>query len=301
MIKKFNLYQVDSFTTEKFFGNPAGVVSNADGLSDQQMQAIAREMNNSETAFILSPDAGDHDVRVRFFTPTVEVPTCGHATIAAHFVRAMENNLASGTVHHKIGIGVLPVEIQKSNGDYKIIMTQGKVTISELIEDQLKSKVLAAMDLSISDLDEKCPLQVVSTGGPKLILGLKTKERLNSLNPDLAKLSNISEQLGCNGYFVFTLDSDSKDILTHGRMFAPIIGISEDPVTGNGNGPLGAYLVKHRLIDSSKNVSKFRAKQGEAMGRPGYVDVEVESQNGNPTKVKVGGNAVVAFKTEIEL
>lgn len=83
MGKKYRIYQVDSFTRKKFSGNPAGVVLDADGLSEAQMQAIARELNNSETAFVLAPEADDHDVRVRFFTPTTEVPSCGHATIAA--------------------------------------------------------------------------------------------------------------------------------------------------------------------------------------------------------------------------
>lgn len=301
MKKKYYIYQVDSFTTERFCGNPAGVVLNADGLTELQMQAIARELNNSETAFLLSPNSTDHDVWVRFFTPTVEVPSCGHATIAAHFVRAIENNLPSCTVTHKIGIGILPVEIQNDNGNYKIIMTQGKVTFSKPFLGQTKSEILSEIGLSSSDLDERCPIQIVSTGHSKVMIGIKTKDKLNSLQPNLSKLSQISKMIECNGYFIFTLDSDSPDILTHGRMFAPAIGILEDPVTGNANGPLGAYLVKHQLVDSSKNYIKYKAKQGEAIGRPGFVDVEVELEEGNPVKTKVGGNAVIVYKTEIEL
>lgn len=300
MSKKYKLYQVDSFTTKKFTGNPAGVVLNADGLSDEQMQAIAREMNNSETAFILHPDADDHEVRIRFFTPTMEVPTCGHATIAAHFVRAIEKQLPSGIVIQKIGIGILPVEIQKENENYKIIMTQGEVTFSEVLPDKIKSKTLLAMGLSPSEIDERCPLQIVSTGSPKVIIGLKTKEILNSLRPRFLDLAEISSEIDCGGYFVFTMSSGTGNILTHGRMFAPAIGIPEDPVTGNGNGPLGAYLIKNKLVDTSSNLFRFRAKQGEAMGRPGFVDVEVESQSGIPVKIKAGGNAVSAFQTEIE-
>ena len=91
-MRRYRVYQVDSFTTEKFRGNPAGVVPDADGLSEPEMQVIARELGNPETAFVLSPDGTDHDVRVRFFTPTTEVPSCGHATIAAHYVRAVEGD-----------------------------------------------------------------------------------------------------------------------------------------------------------------------------------------------------------------
>ena len=95
MSKKYPIYQVDAFTDKKFAGNPAGVVLDADGLSEAQMQAIASELNNSETAFVLAPEADDHDVRVRFFTPTTEVRSCGHATIAVHYVRAIEYALPS--------------------------------------------------------------------------------------------------------------------------------------------------------------------------------------------------------------
>jgi PhzF family phenazine biosynthesis protein len=105
-MSRYRLYQVDAFTTERFQGNPAGVVPNADGLTAAEMQVIARELNNSETAFIHPPDAPDHDVLVRFFTPTTEVPSCGHATIAAHYVRAVENALPSCTVVQKIGAGI---------------------------------------------------------------------------------------------------------------------------------------------------------------------------------------------------
>lgn len=108
---RIKLFQVDAFTSEKFTGNSAGVVLDADHLSEKQMQQIARELDNSETAFVLSSDGPDHDVRVRFFTPTTEVPLCGHATIAAHYVRAYTGKLSSQVFKHKTGAGVLPVEI----------------------------------------------------------------------------------------------------------------------------------------------------------------------------------------------
>ena len=117
MLKKYRVYQVDSFTKELFKGNPAGVVANADGLTREQMQKIARELNNSETAFILLPTDDSYQIELRFFTPTIEVPSCGHATVAAHYVRALENNLESTTVIQKIGAGILPVEIIKLYND----------------------------------------------------------------------------------------------------------------------------------------------------------------------------------------
>lgn len=300
-MKKYRIYQIDAFTTEKFKGNPAGVVPNADGLTEEQMQAIARELNNSETAFILSPTSSDHEVWIRFFTPATEVPSCGHATISAHYVRALEQNLPSCTVIQKIGIGILPVEVINENNAYKIIMTQGTPEFSEPFPETGRNDILSALDLTHADLDERCPIQIVSTGHSKVLVGIKSRSKLNKLFPDLARLREISRIIHCSGYFVFTLDSDSENILSHGRMFAPAIGIAEDPVTGNANGPLGTYLAKHQIVEATGNTLCFRAKQGEAIGRPGIVEVAVELENGTPVKVKVGGQAVVAFKTEIEI
>ena len=295
------IYQVDSFTTEKFKGNPAGVVLNADGLSDQEMLNIARELNNSETAFILSPDGADHELRIRYFTPKTEVPVCGHATIAAHYVRAIENKLNSSTVIHKIGIGILPVEIIKEGNDYSIIMTQGRIEFDPPLGRQERENIVKALDLKENDLDQRCPIQIVSTGHSKVMIGIKTRSKLNALSPDMLVLTKISKAIGCNGYFVFTMDSESKDVLSHGRMFAPAIGIDEDPVTGNANGPLGAYLVKHGLVENNKSIFSFKGEQGQAIGRSGIVNVTVNLDNGEPKQVKIGGRAVIAFKTQLQL
>ena len=301
-MKPYRIYQVDAFTKEPFRGNPAGVVPDANGLTEDQMQAVARELNNSETAFILSPTSSDHDCRVRFFTPTTEVPSCGHATIAAHYVRAVENRPSTCTVKQKIGIGILPVDIVMEEAcDYKIVMTQGAPEFSNLLADDTRDSILSALGLNESDLDSRCPVQIVSTGHSKVMVGIKSRKNLDALHPDIEALKALSVQVGSNGFFVFTFDSGRKDILTHGRMFAPVIGIPEDPVTGNANGPLGAYLVKHKLIDCSKPTIAFRGQQGEAIGRTGTVEVNVDLKNGEPETVRVGGSAVIVFKAEMML
>jgi len=300
-VRTLKIYQVDSFTTEKFKGNPAGVVLNADGLTDQEMLYIAREMNNSETAFIFKPDGTDHELKIRYFTPKTEVPVCGHATLAAHYVRALEHKLSSSTVIHKIGIGILPVEIIKESNDYSILMTQGKIEFYPPIAMQERDKIVNALGLKEDELDQRCPIQIVSTGHSKVMIGIKTRRRLNDLFPDMQALAQISKTISCNGYFVFTMDSEQKDILTHGRMFAPYIGINEDPVTGNANGPLGAYLVKHGLVEHNKSNFSFKGEQGHAIGRSGLVNVMVHLDNGEPQQVKIGGRAVIVFKTEIEI
>ncbi len=163
-MKKYRIYQIDAFTKQLFRGNPAGVVPNADGLTDDQMQNITRELGNPETAFIFSPKGDDQDFYVRFFTPSTEIPICGHATILANYVRAIEMNLPSTTVRQKSPVGVLPIEIIKTETDYSVIMTQSKPLFSEPIRKSDKQILLEALQISENDLDERCPLQIVSTG-----------------------------------------------------------------------------------------------------------------------------------------
>ncbi len=300
-MKKLITYQIDSFTKEKFKGNPAGVVLNADGLTDSQMQLIARELNNSETAFLFSSNNDDCDGEIRYFTPTKEVPTCGHATIAAMYAKALEENLDSCVLSYKTQIGILPFEIAKKNGDYEVIMTQGKFDLSPAFDLKTTNKLLSALELEPEDLDEKCPIEIASTGHSKVMIGIRTREKLNTLTPNFQELAELSNLIKCNGYFVFTFDSDDKDILTHGRMFAPAIGIQEDPVTGNANGSLGGYLVQNKIVDLEGDVFCFTGCQGEKMGRKGVVDVQVKVENGMPSLIQIKGNAIVAFKTEIEI
>jgi PhzF family phenazine biosynthesis protein len=301
MTRKYNLYQIDSFTKEKFTGNPAGVITNADGLTDYEMQKMARELNNSETAFIFSSDSSEYDVHVRFFTPTKEVPICGHATIAAHYARAVENGLNTSRLYHKTGAGILPVDIIKENEDYKIVMTQGKIEFGSIIDGINKEELLAALNIKSSDLMENYEIQIVSTGHSKVMVAIKSIETLNTLHPNYDALSKLSKVIECNGYYVFTVDSEDNDVLIHGRMFAPAIGINEDPVTGNANGPLGAYLVHHNLVKHNNSLFKFKAKQGEAINRPGIIEVEVKIEDKEPVEIKISGSAVIAFQTEITI
>lgn len=300
MKKSYRIYQVDSFTRERFTGNPAGVVANADGLSDSMMLKIARELNNSETAFLFSGSEGEYDAHVRFFTPLCEVPICGHATIAAHYVRALESGMTSGVVIQKTGAGILPVEIRSEDGDYTITMTQGEVKVGEPLPLPVQMEILEALGTSKEKLRRDCPIAIASTGHSKVMIGITELSLLHNLKPDLTKLSEISSRIGCNGYYVFTLHPE-ETALVHGRMFAPAIGISEDPVTGNANGPLGAYFITYGLFGKDKEEFSFEAVQGEAIGRKGKILVTVTIKEGNPVKVKITGEAVTVFSTEMIL
>jgi PhzF family phenazine biosynthesis protein len=298
-MKKLIVYQVDSFTKEKFRGNPAGVVVNADGLNEQEMQMIARELNNSETAFIFSPKDSSYDGEIRYFTPTKEVPICGHATIGAMYALAIEKNMDPCVMKIKTQVGFLPFEIIKSGGDYQIVMTQGAFSLSNTLSPEVSDQIIKSLGLTQNDLDPRCPIQIASTGHSKVMIGIKSRKQLNQLTPDLSKLAQLSNEIQCNGYFVFTFDSDNSDILTYGRMFAPAIGISEDPVTGNANGPLGGYLVQNKIMDPQDGQLSFQASQGEAIHRMGTMSIHVQVRNELIACIQIKGSAIVAFKTEI--
>lgn len=294
-------YQIDSFTKEKFKGNPAGVVINAEGLSDYQMQQIARELNNSETAFLFPPDNDDCDGIIRYFTPSTEVPICGHATIAAMYAKAIEDNLDSCILRFKTKIGILPFEIVKNNDDYQIVMTQGTFELSPAFDKGITEQMIPALGLEKADIDERCPIQIASTGHSKVMIGIKSRKRLNNLSPNFNALAELSQKINCNGYFVFTFDSDDQNILTYGRMFAPGIGINEDPVTGNANGPLGGYLIQNKLVDFKDNIFEFNGRQGEKIDRLGEIKVKVDIEDNKAILIQIKGDAVVVFRTEILL
>lgn len=300
-MKSYNLYQVDSFTKQKFSGNPAGVVTNAAGLNEVQMQKIARELNNSETAFIFPPVDADHDLHVRFFTPTMEVPMCGHATIAAHYAYSVENNLPSMQIVQKVGAGNLPVDIVKTGQDYKIIMTQGDIKFESPFNLVIKSRICDALGIVDSDLEPETPIQIVSTGHSKILVCLKSFEQLRLLTPTFSDLIKISHEVGCNGYLVFTKDSPDPNCFINARMFGPALGINEDPVNGSSGGALGAYLVRHQLIEhSGQHEVRFKVRQGFSVDRPGIVEVVVDiDEAGNPTLGKIIGDAVIVYKAEL--
>lgn len=291
---KTTIYQVDAFTTEKFAGNPAGIILDARGLTDRQMQAIARELNNTESAFLFPAEGPDHDLVVRFFTPTTEIPMCGHNTIALHFARAVEGLTKPGRQRQKTKAGIIPVDIVAQGNSFRVVMTHNEPAFDEPLKDT--GELLRALGTSASDLAAGMPVQVVSTGNRKLMVGLKSRAALNALKPDLAALKKLADTYRCTGYYVFTLESNEPAILAHGRMFAPQLGIDEDPVTGMAIGPFAAYLLENRLTTRTE----FKVRQGEAMGRPGIAHVKVPLNEGKPGRVEVGGEAVIVFRAELE-
>ena len=291
---KPQVYHVDAFTSVPFRGNSAGVVLHADGLSEAQMQLIARELRHSETAFLLTSD--DSDVRIRYFTPTVEVPICGHATVAAHHVRAKVLGLGNSTVWQTSLAGRHRIDIEASDNDYHISLEQGVPGFEAPLEGAVRAAIIDALHLSEDDMLPGLPIQVATTGHSKVMIALKPEVDIDALSPDLAALTAISKQIGCNGFFPFQIRPGKSE--TDGRMFSPAIGIVEDPVTGNANGPMGAWLVHHNLMAHDGKTLHVQGHQGRALGRDGIVDVTVTIRDNQPEKVTISGSAVILFHAE---
>lgn len=194
------------------------------------------------------------------------------------------------------------MEIIREDEDYSIVMTQGTPEVGMPFEPPIVKRIAAALGLEENEIREDCPVAVASAGHSKIMVGIKSETRLHGLKPDMGTLAAISAEVGCGGYYVFTLNTED-DVLVHGRMFAPAIGISEDPVTGNANGPLGIYLVHFGIckVLQSEDELSFSIRQGEAIKRDGGMRVNVKITDGRPALVQITGEAVTAFKTEIEL
>ncbi|MBV6417788.1 MAG: putative isomerase YddE [Steroidobacteraceae bacterium] len=299
MSRSLAVFQVDAFTRRRFTGNPAGVVLGADALSDEDMLAIARELNNADTAFVLSPDGTDHDLRVRFFTPRTEAAFVAHATVAAHYV--MSRRPGPRRLRQKQKAGIVDIEVRGDGETRRIAIHQAPPAIGRELSARERLAVLDALALSSGDLDGRCPLIVCGTASTRLMVGVRGTEQLRQLKPDAARLTTLSAQLGAAGYFVFTLEPQVANVLTEARMFSPALGIPEDPVSGNAHGMLGAYLAARDLVPRDGDLARFSGAQGHYLNRPGQVDVELEYRDGGVHAIRVVGDAALVFETSLAL
>jgi PhzF family phenazine biosynthesis protein len=300
MARKIQVHQVDAFTRDPFTGNPTGVVLNADVLSEAQMLAIARELANAETAFVLSPDADDHTVRARFFTPKSEAGFVGHATVAAQYVLSRRQD-APRWQRQKSKAGIVDIEVRGTGPERRIAIRRSPPALGRELNDRERLAVLDALALASESLDPRMPLRIVGATGTRLLIGLRGPEALKHLKPDMQRLTTLSAQLGAAGYFVFALTPGEEDHLTESRMFCPALGIAEDPVSGNAHGLLGAYLAQLGLLTREGASARFSGIQGHSLHRPGRVDVELEFAGSELAGVWISGQAVSIFETEIEV
>jgi PhzF family phenazine biosynthesis protein len=283
--------QVDAFADEPFAGNAAGVVPDADGLAESQMQAIASEMAVSETVFVRTSDEADR--RVRYFTPTTEVDLCGHATIASHAHLLEEGVVSPGTHSLETNVGVLDIEIES---DGTVWMTQDAPEIREVdVSYERVGDALGIDHAAMADVGADLPLAVSSTGLPFLVVPVNFLEHVSAMDPDLGEVEALSEEVGATGVYAFSFDSLDRDSTLHGRMFAPAAGVPEDPVTGTASGATGAYLREFEAFDGEGVPDEMTFEQGHFVDRPGHVRVRVGEE------VRVGGRAASALDGELRV
>jgi PhzF family phenazine biosynthesis protein len=275
---------VDAFASEPLAGNVAGLVPDAEGLDDEQMRAIARELNASETAF-LSP-SGEADRRLPYFTPTGEIDLCGHATVAAHAWLAEEGRLEEGTHTLETNAGVLDIELD--GGIVWMHQDVADVTRIDAGYDRMAA-ALGVDSATLADIGADLPLATASTGLGFLVVPVNFLAALSGADPDFGAIEALTDEFDVAGLYAFTFDALEGDSTLHGRMFAPGIGVDEDPVTGTAAGAVGAYLREVGAFEGELP-EEMVFEQGHFVDRPGRVRVRAQAD-----PVAVGGRAVTAL------
>jgi trans-2,3-dihydro-3-hydroxyanthranilate isomerase len=287
----------DVFTDEALAGNQLAVFFNARSVPTERMQRIAREMNFSETTFVLPAETPGTDARIRIFTPGTEMPMAGHPTIGSTFALAHVGFIPTGAPRFvcQLGVGPVPVDLEWQGRTLSFAwMTQMSPTFEHPVP--YRAEVAAAIGLEESDLTEDLPVQVVSCGVPFLMVPLRDMATVDRAIADGSAFRRLCEQTAIDvPIFLFSF---TRPAAAHSRMFAPELGIVEDPATGIASGPLGCYLVQHGLVEGNQ-AQHIISMQGVAMGRPSKIHISIHGTRNAITQVKVGGQAVLVAQGEL--
>jgi trans-2,3-dihydro-3-hydroxyanthranilate isomerase len=311
IVPNYNFLQFDVFTDRSFCGNPLAVFPEADEIDSDVMMKIAREMNLSETVFVLKSKSDDVLRHLRIFTPMREIPFAGHPIVGTWTCLAQEGvvPLPDGgngwqRIFHEVGIGVLPVDIEFKDGrPVQVVMTQGKFEILNEVEDaHEQAEVARALGLAREDLDESLPIQVITTGLSCLAVPIRSLADLRDCHVNTSLLADIYTRLGGTGCHAFTRETlEVGASRAHARFFAPADNIPEDPATGSACGALGGYLVHHGALslEPEDGRYKFVIEQGDFIHRPSRINLNVKGEAGRVEEVKVGGPAVLVARGEV--
>ncbi|MCG3137318.1 MAG: putative isomerase YddE [Phycisphaerae bacterium] len=302
---KLSYYLIDVFTAERYAGNPAAVVLNADGLTIEQMQAIAREFNLSETTFVMKSSSPDAPIRLRWFTPRCEVQMCGHGTIAA--VRALieSGRFVSlpdekGTILPlQINSGILTIRCERLDKmpDQPFLVwldLEPPVLKKKLIIPRLWSEYL---DVPVDGYDDALPA-MQSQDGDVLVFVKRLTDLLAAM-PDFKKLAKFSQQQQFRGICLATTSTLTPTIHVQSRFFAPSVGINEDPVTGSVHGPLAAYLVTNGVIPTFGDTAILNATQSDSSGRAGLIRAVVIRRPDEAFRVRIAGQTSLVMEGQL--
>jgi len=273
---------VDVFTDTPFSGNQLAVFTNATGMTDAQMQALAREMNFSETTFVL-PAEGEGDVRMRIFTPARELPFAGHPTLGTAF--AIAGPLQSTLLRLETGMGVVPVLLEREGAKIVFGSMQQPVPTVRPFDDT--DELLAGLGVSASRL----PVEVYDNGVRHIYVMLESFAQVAGLSPDFARLEAVAGEMGVNCFAM-------EDGRVKTRMFFTDIGMGEDAATGSAAGPLAVHLARHGLLEWGAEVV---ISQGAEIGRPSTLYARADGSAEKIDGVSVGGCAVVVAKGEFQV
>jgi trans-2,3-dihydro-3-hydroxyanthranilate isomerase len=300
--RNYSFSQVDVFTDHVFGGNPLAVFLSPEGLSDAEMQAIAKEMNLSETVFVLPAQRRECLRRLRIFTPRAELPFAGHPTVGTAFVLATSGLIDHSTSNIRLEEGVGPVAVRlegQSDLPTRIWMRHPSATFGPVVED--RSGVAESLGLSETDMLKSAPVVVASTGLPFLYVALRNRYLVDRALVELRRLQDCAIEPDAEGVFVFALENEAAENRAYSRMLdAGTLGIPEDPATGSASGALGAYLVQYGLVPANGLV-EILSEQGTKMGRQSFINIRVERSPKGVVSIEVGGSVVPVLEGTLRI
>lgn len=300
-MRKLRYQLVDVFTNERFGGNQLAVFTNGRGLETDLMQRIAKELNLSETVFVLPPDDPANDWKLRIFTPGTELPMAGHPTIGTSYVLAREHlvNITpeQPMIRLEEKVGMIPVTFDFDEGGHlQISMQQPNPTFGPEFPD--RAVIAEMLSINMEDLADT-PLEVVSCGVPFLFVPIRNLRAIQAIKLRTDMWEQHLKDFAGPHVFVFTEETEQDGSTVHSRMFAPAMGIAEDPATGGASGPLGSYLVRHGLV--SGNPVHIVSEQGFELGRKSFIHIDIRQEGGQINFVSVGGQCVAIGEGVIEI
>jgi len=297
-------FHYDVFTSTRFEGNQLAVFPDARGMSADDMQTIAREMNFSESTFLLPAETPGTDTRMRIFTPGGELPMAGHPTIGTTFALADSGVIRPGTERFVFGLGVgpTPVELTWVGERLDFAWMDQKPPIVRRPQSA-EPDILRAIGVDASARARALPVEEISCGVPFVYVPLASRADVDRADPDLAALRSLRSAFpdGHNAVFLFSVEPAGSDVTVYSRMFAPGLGVPEDPATGGASGPLGCYLVAHELVPRASWTDMI-SLQGVKMLRPSRIHIRVSASDARAIdRVQVGGRAVKVGEGTIAL
>lgn len=287
-------YIVDVFAEEKYTGNQLAVFTDAGSVSDKQMQRIAKEMNYSETTFVVSTDIREGGYDVRIFTPEQELPFAGHPTLGTAYVLQQEIiKQPAQAIILNLKVGQIPVSLSYSNGTVDLLWMQQKPpTFNQIFVAEAIAQVL---NLEVAEIDSRFPIQEVSTGVPFIIVPLKTQSALKRVKVNKDKYFELINTTQAKSLLVFCPETYSSANNLSVRVFADYFGVPEDPATGSANGCLAGYLVQYSYC--GEEPINLRVEQGYEIGRPSLLLLKAQQKDG-AIEVSVGGKVIMVANGE---